>query len=60
MLSFTGFRVSQVVIPSMNEFIAPPTVHCFASLAALSFLKLKSLPCRAGEVAPAQQATEGC
>ena len=27
---FTGFQLSNVVIPSVNEFIASPTVHCFA------------------------------
>ena len=33
--AFTGFQLSKVVIPSVNEFIASPTVRCFASLAAL-------------------------
>ena len=36
-LSFKALRMSRVVIPSSNGCSAPPTVRCFASLAALRF-----------------------
>ena len=38
-LSFKALRMSRVVIPSSNGCSAPPTVRCFASLAALSLQK---------------------